>query len=377
MNPTKIKNLFSKFFIFFLLLKCSDGKAKSNDVVYPQQQMNTTPGDSMFSTANSDSTKKKKKYKVDVEGMIQVHYFDEFNTNGDTIVDASGFRILRARLTAKGNISKNVSYVLMIDPRSPESRGILRDAYIDFHLLQNQKLRVGQQKTQFGYENRESSAELYFVNRTEVSDNLSRGANLRDIGLGLTGNIPLKNNFRIEDAITFTNGSAFNVTGPNDFSTIKNVWGRIGLRYKNNDLTWRLGLSGGKGALKDLGDDLLDSADDFIIKFDRIGGDIQFDHKIFFLATEYVMGNDNISDTISDTFGYYILLAGKTKWKIGPTLRYDVLDDEWKRWTAGVYYGLPKDKLRVLLNYEYRGYIPPDTLIGSDDRLYIQLQLVF
>jgi hypothetical protein len=218
---------------------------------------------------------------------------------------------------------------------------------------------------------------LYVVNRSEMSDNLSRGYNLRDIGIGLLGKLNINEQFRFEDAFTLVNGSGMNVPGIEDFNRKKNLWGRMGIRYKAKDLMWRFGISGGMGDQKDLGEDPVNPSDDFIIDFKRFGLDAEIDHRWFFMASEYAAGTDIVSDTISNPFGYYVLLAGKTKWKAGPLVRYDVLEDEWKRWTLGAYYGLPNDRIRVLLNYEFRGYHSDEVLYGEDDRLYIQLQIRF
>ena len=325
-----------------------------------------------------DSTKKEKaKYKVKISGVLQVHYLNEFNTNGDTIRDPDGFRILRARLIASGKVSKNISYQLMIDPRSPELGGMLRDAYAEFHYIKNQKIRVGQQKTQFGWENRQSITKLYVVNRSEMADNVSRGENLRDIGIGILGYIPINKNLRFENAVTFTNGTRSNVRGPYDFNTKKALWGRFGLSYKKKEFETSIGGSFGLGGLRYLGDDIVDPADDIYANFNRVGVDAEFNNKHFFLVGEYGMGTDRVSDTIySEPFGYSVLLAIKTRWKAGPMIRYDVFEDEFKRITFGAFYGLPNEKLRFLINYEYRG-LYTDVPNGHDDRLYIQMQIVF
>jgi hypothetical protein len=332
----------------------------------------------MFCVAqNSRDTLKVKKYMPKLSGVLQVHYLNEFNTNGDTIRDPDGFRILRARLIAKGDISKYISYEMMIDPRAPEQGGILRDAFLEFHIIKNQNIRVGQQKTQFGWENRESITELYTVNRAEMSDGASRGENLRDIGIGILGNIKLNKKFRIEDAITFTNGTRSNVAGPFDFNTKKALWGRIGIRYKNENLTMRLGGSFGIGGIRYLYDNLLDPSDDLYVNFKRIGTDLQIEHKYFFAAAEYAQGTDMVKDTLyGEPMGYQALLAVKTKWKVGPLVRYDAFEDEWKVLTLGAYYGNPKDKFRILVNYMMRGQVT-DIPGGHDDRLYIQAQIRF
>ncbi len=335
----------------------------------------------------ADSTQKKKKYIPKISGVIQVHYLNEFNTNGDTIRDPDGFRILRARLTAKGNITKFISYELMIDPRAPEPRGILRDAFIEFRFdkiqlkkcgfLKYEKILVGQQKTQFGWENRQSITELYTVNRAEISDGASRGENLRDIGIGLLGHIPIKKYFRFENALTFTNGTRFNVAGPFDFNSKKAFWCRLGFGYVKKDFTVSLGGSLGIGGLRYIGDDVVDPADDVYADFKHFGADIQVDHKYFFLAGEFAMGTDMTNDTLyGEPMGYQALLAVKTKWKVGPLVRYDAFEDEWKVWTLGAYYGFPKDRFRILVNYIFRGNVK-DIPEGHDDRLYIQMQVTF
>jgi hypothetical protein len=325
----------------------------------------------------ADSIPKKKKYLPQISGVIQVHYLNEFNTNGDNIRDPDGFRILRARLIAKGSINKKISYEIMIDPRAPEQGGILRDAYLEFNYIKNQKIRVGQQKTQFGWENRQSITELFTVNRAEMSDGVSRGENLRDIGIGVLGHIPVNDNLRFENSITFTNGTRMNVTGPYDFNTRKALWGRLGARYKNNNLTISLGGSFALGGLRYLGDNIADPSDDVYAGIKRAGADMEIDHKYFFLMGEYGKGTDMVSDTIyGEPSGYQTLLVLKTKWKVGPLVRYDVFEDEWKALTCGAYYGNPKDKFRILVNYVFRGNIT-DVPGGHDDRLYIQCQLAF
>lgn len=166
---------------------------------------------------------------------VQLHYRYAFNTSPDVIVDNHNFRVQRVRIGLKGDVLPWVGYDLEIDPRAPEVAGILRDAFIVFKLIPDHKLRLGQQKTQFGYESRISSSALYFVNRAEVSDALSRGLNLRDIGLGLIGKLKLGGGFQIEDAITWVNGSGLNVQ--NDDTPMKNLWGRSESRTRSTTST--------------------------------------------------------------------------------------------------------------------------------------------
>lgn len=349
-------------------------------ILFPLQgraQMEKKDKTSIFRRFDEADSSNKKLQNLKISGVLQFHYMDEFNTNGDTINDPGGFRVLRARLTAKGDFNKYISYQLMIDPRAPEQGGVLRDAYLEFHVIKSQSIRVGQQKTQFGWENRQSSTELYTINRAEMSDAVSRGENLRDAGIGILGHIKIVKKFRFENAITITNGTRSNVRGPFDFNTHKALWGRIGIRYKHDDLKVSLGGSFGTGGLRYLGDDLVDPTDDLYVKFGRIGTDLQIDHPRFFLAAEYGKGTDKVGKSIvNEPIGYQTLLALKTNWHVGPLARYDVFEDEWKVWTVGAYYGEVTDKFRILANYVFRGNIK-DKPNGHDDRLYVQMQIKF
>ena len=307
---------------------------------------------------------------------MQTFYRHAFETGDDGVFDAPNFRVQRVRLGVRGDLYKWLSYEVEVDPRAPEVTGLLRDAFLAFKFVPRHQLRVGQQKTQFGYENRESSSDLFAVNRTELSDALSRGVNLRDIGVGLIGNIKLGTGWRLEDAITVVNGNGLNTQA--DSTRRKNVWGRMGLRYRNDaaDLTVRIGGSGATGDQIAEGVDANDPADDYREEFTRAGTDVQIDHRRFLFTAEYVKGtNQNtITGDADDLDGYYINFVGKTRWKVGPVVRLDTLADEFRRWTVGGYYGLPNVPLRVLVNYEYREL--KDGVRG-DDKLYIWTQVRF
>ena len=324
------------------------------------------------------------KEKVKVSGVLQTHFLHRFDSNDDGKVRANRFRVQRARISFKGKVNRHVSYDVMIDPRSPDISGVLRDAFFDVReVIPRHRLRIGQQKTQFGYENGRSSSRLYTVNRAEVSDNVARGdTTLRDIGVGLIGNWPIIKGLRLEDAITVVNGTGMNM--PDDTKR-KNIWGRVGVRYKGMGAVTRLGVSAANGDNNDTGDDPLDSADDFIFTFKRLGTDVQIDHDHFRLNAEYAKAEDDVEEEIVELSGYYLLLVGKTPWRMGPIVRYDTFDDDgdiFRRWTLGLYYGRPRDEFRVLVNYERQedevelddGSIE---VTRGDDRFYVWTQVRF
>ena len=309
-----------------------------------------------------------------VSGYIQVFYRDAFATGEDSLVASDNFRVQRVRVMFKGDVRPWLSYDVSIDPRSPSIATVLRDAFIAVHVIPRHQIRIGQQKTQFGYENRESSSNLYAVNRTEVSDNLSRGVTLRDIGLGLIGNLRMGKGWRIEDAVTVVNGSGLNVQA--DSTRRKNWWGRVGVRYRNDPGDWwaRFGASGGYGDIFDTGDDPIDPADDFLLVFNRWGTDLEIDHPRFFLSAEAVSGHEENRATgeTDEPLGWYVNFVGKTHWRVGPIARYEDFDDETKRWTLGGYYGRPEEPFRVMINYEYRKLLDG---VRADDKLYIWTQV--
>lgn len=348
--------------------------------VHAQTGGSATPVDSarvtgaIPGTPDAKSSKRRGLKPPDVFGFIQVHYKYSFSTGEDSLVDNDDFRVQRARIGVKGDIYDWLSYDIEIDPRAPDITGILRDAFVEFDFIPRQTLRVGQQKTQFGYENVESSSNLYAVNRTEVSDALSRGVNLRDIGVGLIGNAKLgKKGLRFEDAITVVNGAGMNVQ---DDNTAKmNVWGRAGLRWKNDpgNFTAWFGISGASGDFVEPADSLL-GEDAFRLKFTRYGVDVELDHPRFFISAEYVGGTNEIVETgeKDEPVGYYVNLVGKIAAQWGPIVRYDTLDDEFKRWTLGAFYGLPEKPWRLLVNYEVR-QLRDD--VRQDDKLYVWTQV--
>ncbi len=328
--------------------------------------------------SNNADTSKTKKYKPKISGLIAMYYQSEFNTNGDSIRDPDGFRLFKARLEVRGLISEKIGYNVMIDPRTPLHGGLLRDAVIELYHIKNQTIKVGRQKTQFGWENRLSSAEMLTIFRSEIAEGVGRGDNLRDNGIGIVGHIPISKKWRFEDAITYTNGTRLDVTGPYDFNGKKVLWGRLGVRYKKKDFTVHIGGSFGLGGLRTLGDDLIDPSDDIYMDIKRFGADIQINHKYFFLASEYGQAKDLVKDsTLYDEYSaYQVLLAVKTKWKIGPMVRYDWAGDEWKIPTFGLYYGNPKDKFRIVVNYLYRKGVT-DVPEGHDDRFLVMMQVKF
>ncbi|NOT32667.1 MAG: hypothetical protein HOP12_00685 [Candidatus Eisenbacteria bacterium] len=347
---------------FLLLLGCAAAHAQTSHSSNTEDSLRAAPG--------------WKPGPPRVSGYVQVFYKYAFATGEDSLVDNDLFRVQRVRIRVDGDLSSRVSYNVEFDPRAPEITTVLRDAFIRFRVIPRHQIRIGQQKTLFGYENTVSSSEQFTVNPTDVADNLSAGINLRDIGVGLLGSLKLGKGLRLEDGLSVVNGEGMNVQADN--TSRKNVWGRLGLRYRNDPGDWmaRIGVSGGSGDLLDTGDDPLDPADDFRVVFTRTGADLELDLPRLHLSAEAVSGRDENKATgeTDEPLGWYVNLVGKTGSPIGPILRYEDIGDELKRYVIGAYWGLPQQRLRFLVNYEYRKVFAS---VRGDDKLYLWTQVRF
>lgn len=319
-----------------------------------------------------------KKKGPKVYGYIQFHVLNQpLETNGDGKVSEGRFRIQRARLSVEGRINRWVTYEMDIDPRAPEVTGKMRDAFFDIKYYGNHRLRLGQQKTKFGYENQVSSSRLYVVNRSEMADELARGITLRDQGASLLGKWNLGEKSRLEYAFSVVNGAGMNVQRDNNKK--KSLWGRIGLGSRGDGTKWRFGISGGKADRFEAWDDPADGpGDGFFIDFKSYGTDFLIEDKRLLLHGEFALGPVKEQGDEETVHAYYLTLVGKTSRPFGPLVRYDSVNtDEFRRVTVGAYYGRPDDEVRVLFNYEFR-YEEDDVLDnGADDRLYLWTQVRF
>lgn len=158
----------------------------------------------LFASAQTDSTRKevakpaseKKWYdKISVKGYAQVRYNRLFETNPDlgceqcdkSWGDNSGLFIRRARITFSGYVTDRVFIYVQPDFAQAVSTNNqhflqVRDYYVDLGLdKDNQfKLRFGQSKVPFGFDNEQSSSVRLALDR---SDAINSGApNERDLG---------------------------------------------------------------------------------------------------------------------------------------------------------------------------------------------------
>jgi hypothetical protein len=158
--------------------------------------------------AAEEKSKPKKDHWYDnigIRGYVQVRYNGLFSTNDkvscdqcdkswgttSTAADAesnNGLFIRRARIVFSGQIHPNVYFYIQPDFASSPSSGInnfaqIRDAYFDlsFDKEREYRVRIGQSKVPFGFENLQSSQNRLTLDRNDGLN--SAVANERDLGI--------------------------------------------------------------------------------------------------------------------------------------------------------------------------------------------------
>lgn len=147
-------------------------------------------------TNPSTTTPAKKWYETfSIRGYVQIRYNRLFETNEKLKCEqcdrswgeGGGFAIRRGRIILSGNLTKNVFFYIQPDFGSATgtTQNIfqLRDAYIDLSLDKKSefRLRFGQSKVPFGFENMQSSQNRLPLDRADALN--SAVSNERDLGV--------------------------------------------------------------------------------------------------------------------------------------------------------------------------------------------------
>lgn len=310
---------------------------------------------------------------VKVSGYLQTQYTGPFL--GSPSKDPGALTIRRARLRTKATLVKDFSATVMIDPSTPAN--LVRDAYFAWTGLLHHEIRVGQQKTQFGYENPESSTKLFTVNRTFMSDKLGRGRDLRDLGIGILGNWTF-DTLGVDYALTGVNGAGPNVVL--DDTRKKNFWGRAGVSYHVETLHLKVRVGGSYGVGNEKRP-FTGTAPKSAFNFDRVGADIQLDHPWVLVLAEYAQGHDEKAHTSNKVTsrGFYVSGIIRTPWNFGPIARFDsyesnidIVGTEKHRTTVGLYYDVASLNIRFVGNVEILRSTTEETETG-----YVWAQILF
>ena len=285
----------------------------------------------LFSEEKKDQPSTVASKSLNVSGYTQFQY-----SYWDT--GANSFLIRRARVTLAGEILKNILYKIQVDAvKSP----LLLDAQVEFKIIPQAILKVGQFKVPFSLENLTSSSDLDTINRSQAEEKLCPGRDIgsqgRDIGAVLTGKFT-----RVEYTLGIFNGSGINKTDNND---MKDVAARVILSPLD-------ALSCGASFYKGKYSSSLDAPP---VRRDRVGLELYLHKGDLSLKGEYIFAKD---DVISKS-GWY-LQAGYffIPKKLQSVLKFDsydkdrgMADDQKDIITLGVNWFL-SGKTKFQVNYE-------------------------
>jgi hypothetical protein len=164
--------------------------------------------------------------RLSLRGYTQVRYNRLLETNPDltcaqcdrSIGRGNGFLIRRARLVLSGDVHPRVSIYIQPDLASESSGQLhfaqLRDAYFDVFLdsAKTFRLRVGQSKVPFGFQNLQSSSNRVPLDR---DDGLNSGVpNERDLGVTAYWSTPVaRQRFRVLTDSGYKGSGDYGVVG--------------------------------------------------------------------------------------------------------------------------------------------------------------------
>lgn len=209
------KLLLFVFFFSFAAQAQKDNKIEiKNEVFRILDSINSTAkvkqseSDKNIERENIEKTKAEKGdwyNKISIRGYVQIRYNGLFSTNdkvsceqcdkswGTTSIDPNaksnnGFFIRRSRIIFSGQVHPNVYFYIQPDFASSPASGVnhfaqLRDAYADISFDKNRefRVRIGQSKVPYGFENMQSSQNRLALDRNDAIN--SAAANERDLGV--------------------------------------------------------------------------------------------------------------------------------------------------------------------------------------------------
>ncbi len=188
------------------LFSCFVSAQETNKEAITKEVLRVLDSINKVKLATEKATAKKDLWydKISLRGYAQIRYNGLLSTNDkvscdqcdkswgttSTAIDAksnNGFFIRRARLVFSGQVHPNVYIYIQPDVASSPASGVnhfvqLRDAYFDlsFDSEKEFRVRVGQSKVPFGFENLQSSQNRLTLDRNDALN--SAVANERDLG---------------------------------------------------------------------------------------------------------------------------------------------------------------------------------------------------
>jgi phosphate transport system substrate-binding protein len=258
----------------------------------------------------------------------------------------------RARLKVSGKLSQDdLSYAVMLEIKPPSPR--LLDAYGAYQRSRH-RLKLGQFKTPFGWENAQSIRWMPTPDRSLLSKTLATSTGtLRDFGVGLFGEIPLGRAVVVEDELALVNGAGESRLEDNDD---KDVMGRLSVRLWD---AAHVGVSAGRFAF-----DRPDATDETLTVTEtsrRVGIDVGLDTRHGLVVAEAILAVITAPERRSQR-GAYLLGLARLGSRLEAVARYELLDpdvdvdgDERQRlWVGANLLVFPQDPMELKLSLHYR-----------------------
>jgi len=124
------------------------------------------------------------KFSLNIGSRIQARYTF---TDYDEKKDVSEWKVRRAKFWLKGHaFTKDLTYKVQVNFVDSGSSKMLEDAYLNYKLLSEAQILVGQDKVPFGRQELTSSGAQQFVDRSNATDTFKPG---RDIGAKFHGKV--------------------------------------------------------------------------------------------------------------------------------------------------------------------------------------------
>lgn len=285
--------------------------------------------------------------KPTIGGFINMQY-DADLQEGD-----NSFKIRRARLDIKGDISSLIDYRFQVEFVSPK----LIDGYMRFKIDKAFNVEVGQFKIPFTLEStmgpqsweaiETSQAFKWLAGNSDITGFQPNLGNGRDIGIMFYGSfLPQDGYNTIDYSVAVVNGEGINTS---DKNKDKDIVGKIEVR-PIKEVT----LSGSiyKGSLYD----------NFGNKWakDRYAISARYDDGSILFRTEYLLGTTGATGSAIDSDAFYAVAGYTFENQLMPFFRYDtyrkdksISDSASTFYTVGLSY-FPWENIRFMLNYTHK-----------------------
>lgn len=289
--------------------------------------------------------------------------------------DTTRVYLRRARLSATGAFANDFDFRVEVDAAGSLSNAVglraqLTDAYVNWTKYPAARVRIGQFKSPYGFEQLVSDPVLITPERSLANDRLTQG---RQLGVMLWGDLPRRVNY----SIGAFNGTGVNTNVNDDEGFL--VAGRVGATFLQSDaLRFAAAVNGYRS--EDLavvqGPDFGFARDQFRGERHAWGADAQLTLGRADFGAEYLAASfdptDNIPFDEFDASGYYANAA----WyfipkKLQGLIRYESFDptdggpgdDRTGTWAVGTNYYIRGNDLKLQLYY-YRSDRDEDRVIA-------------